>query len=269
MPRPKLPAARHEVAELPDAWGDGYAPFDLDDAGAWLVLSDVHAPHHDRVTLELAMREARRRKVVGVLLNGDTIDCHKLSDHEHDEGAPDYADELKVTRTLLRWVRSQLPKVRLVLKEGNHEERLGRQIGKRMPELRGLVELGWSSLLQLDRVGGEWVGDRRPVMLGKLPVLHGHEFPGRGFSGADPARALWNKARTSAMAGHHHQHGTFTTKDVRGRYRSTWSLGCACYVTPRYARINNWSNGFAVVEVSSDGQFNVENKRVRDGRVEG
>lgn len=78
-----FPAAKHEsqsaVLEIPDPHEETYAPFVIDTPGAWGQISDIHCPYHDRETLKLFVREARRRRAVGVLLNGDTLDCHEAT----------------------------------------------------------------------------------------------------------------------------------------------------------------------------------------------
>lgn len=274
--RPKrpasLPAGKHEqdadVSGLPSPHPEDYTPHEITAAGRWLVLSDIHAPYHDRATIEAAAREAKRRGVVGVLLNGDTLDSHEVSRHDKDPRAPRYVEEVEIGRQLLAWLRGQFPKAELLLKEGNHEERLEAYIVQRAPALFGLDGLDLPGLLRFDDVGATWVTGRRVIALGKLNVVHGHEFLGGCTSPVSPARGLYLKARSVAMCGHHHQTSEVHSRNIRQRPESAWSLGCACFLHPRYMPLNNWNHGFAIVEVSDDGEFVVENRRVRNGRLE-
>lgn len=268
-PAADLPRARHEAIAaalgLPAPHPERYEPFRIDTPGRWLILSDIHAPYHDRTTLELAVTEAKRRGVVGVLLNGDTLDSHEISSHDKDPGAPRYVDEVETGRKLLEWLRGQFPKARLVLKEGNHEERLSRYIIQRAPALFGLEGIDLPALLHFDEVGAEWVTDKRVIALGKLCVLHGHEY--RGGGGVNPARWLYLRAKYVAMCGHFHRSSEHGERNVIGTEERAWSLGCACYLYPRYMPLNSWNLGFAFVDVSQDGAFSVENKRVFRGAI--
>lgn len=269
---PRLPKAKHETpapkaAELPVPFFETYTAHRIDSPGTWLILSDIHCPYHDRQTIELAVKEAKRRGVVGVLLNGDTMDSHEISRHDKDPGAPRYIDEINLTQQLLRWVRAQFPRAEIVMKEGNHEERLQPYLVQRAPALHGLEGIDLPSFLKLQDVGATWVGEKRVIELGKLNVVHGHEFPGRGVGGVNPARGLYMKARSVAICGHHHQTSEHHSRNIRGKPEAAWSLGCACFLSPKYMPLNAWNHGFAFVEVSSDGEFSVSNKRIFNGKV--
>jgi hypothetical protein len=191
--RPNLPAAKHERASrsrgMPSPHREVYEHLSIDDAGRWLILTDVHLPWHDRETIRLAVRKAKRDGVVGVILNGDTLDYHELSTHDKDPGAARYVDEIETGRAFVLWLREQFPKARIVLREGNHEERLTRYVLRNAPALYGLDCLTTPELLKLSDIGADWVGDRRVILLGKLPVLHGHEYLGSG--GTYPAAWLY------------------------------------------------------------------------------
>jgi len=242
-------------------------PYDVDTAGTWLVVSDMHLPYHDRVALELAVREAVRRRVVGVLLNGDVLDSHELSDHEKDPRAARYVAEVEAGRRLLVWLRSSLPRARLIYKEGNHEERLTRYVFNRAPALFGLEAVTLPELLGCVGLGVEWVSDRRVVRLGNLNVIHGHEYRGGVSAPVNPARGVYLKARSVVLCGHWHRTSEHHERNIRGKSEAAWSVGCVCQLSPRYAPLNNWNLGFAFVRVGRDGGFEVDNRRVLSGKV--
>lgn len=268
-----LPSGKHERPapakgpQLPDPFPQSYQPFVIDTPGVHLILSDSHVPFHDRGTIELAVEAARKRNAVGVLLNGDLLDSHELSDHDKDPSAPRYVEEIELGKRFLAWLRHRLPKSRIVYKLGNHEERADRYIIRRAPALFGLEGVNLQSLLRFDEYGVERVGERRVIQLGKLNVVHGHEYPGGVSSPVNPARGLYLKARSLALAGHHHRTSEHHAKDIRGRAEAAWSVGCSCFLSPAYRVLNDWNLGYALVEVSADGEFSVENKRVLGGKV--
>ncbi len=111
------------------------------------------------------------------------------------------------------------------------------------------------------------MADNRIVSLGRLNVIHGHEYKGGVSSPVNPARGLYLKARSVAMAGHHHQTSEHHTRDIRGKAEAAWSLGCACFLSPGYMRFNHWNHGFAFVTLDESGEFMVENKRVMGGKI--
>ena len=267
MPKTKPPPPP-PAAPLPDPVGRAYDPYPIDRPGVWLVLSDLHLPYHDRATIELAVREAKARKAVGVLLNGDVLDSHEVSRHDKDPTAPRYVSEVETAKQFFAYLRGQFGgRAAVAFKAGNHEERLEAYVVQRAPALFGLEGLDLPSLLHLKGYGVEWVADRRVVHLGKLNVLHGHEFPGGVSSPVNPARGLYLKARSVALCGHHHRVSSHGDKDIRQRVQQAWSVGCACQLHPKYLPLNQWQHGFALVEVARDGTFVVDNKQVVDGRV--
>lgn len=267
-----IPPAKHEQPAPADAGDDFpaavksvYEPFAIDAPGSWLVLNDIHVPWHDRETIELAVTEAKRRNVVGVILNGDILDSHEISAHDKDPRAPRYVEEVETGKALLKWLRKQLPHAELVYKEGNHEERLSRYVMRQAPALFGLEGTDLPALLHLKDIGCEWVGDKRVIELGKLCVLHGHEYQGAG--GVNPARWLFMRARYVSLCGHFHRTSEHRDRNVRMRYEAAWSVGCACWLAPKYRPLNSWNNGCAFVEIANDGEFNVDNRAVFRGKL--
>lgn len=259
----KLPPGKQEG--LPDAFPQSFKPFVLDVPGTWLILCDPHWPYHERPVIEQAVKEGKRRGLAGWLINGDGLDCHHLSRHDKDFGAPRYPEEIRVGNLCLDYLRKEFPRAEAVYKAGNHEERFERYLMANAPELTGLEGFDIPSLLRLKDRGIAWVGEQRTIELGKLPVVHGHEF-GKG-GGAHPAKWLIDKAKTSALCGHFHKTDGFGGRDVKGRPLYAWSVGCACFLHPRWLRNNQWCNGCAFVEVAKDGTFGVSNLRLFNGRL--
>lgn len=242
-----------------------FAPFIPATFGEWLVLCDVHVPYHDEETLKHAIREAKERNVVGVVINGDFLDCHELSVHDKDPSAPRYTEEIKTGIQVLKWIRSELPNAEIVYKIGNHEERLDRYILNRAPALFDLEFATIESLLHFKDYDIQVVKNKRAIMLGKLHLLHGHEY--RGAGGVNPARWIYLKARSVAMVGHFHRTSEHHARNIANRHEAAWSVGCACSLTPDYAPFNDWNNGYAFVHCDKNGDFNVANRRVFGGRV--
>lgn len=83
----------------------------------------------------------------------------------------------------------------------------------------------------------------------------------------NPARWLYLRAGSTAMCGHFHRSSEHHERVLSQKTHGVWSVGCACYLHPRYSPLNQWNHGFAFVRVEQDGWFQVENRRVIEGRA--
>ncbi len=256
-----------KAPRLPDPIERDSQPRRLGGAGWWLVLSDVHLPFHDRQAVELAVRRAKKAGARGVLLNGDILDCHSLSRFERSPDDPRYVSEIEMGREFLAWLRHMLPRAEIVWKDGNHEERLYSYLCGKAPELFGLDSLTLPNLLRMPRHGVEHVSDRRVIELGKLHVIHGHEYRPTISAPVNPARGLFLRAKSVALCGHHHQTSEHHEPTIAGKPQGAWSVGCLCGLSPRYMPLNRWNLGFALVHLGVDGTFEVRNLRVLGGKV--
>jgi predicted phosphodiesterase len=254
---PKLPTPVHHELD----------PVVLEDVGWWLILGDTHIPFHDRQTIELAFAEARRRRAVGVILNGDVLDSHGLSRFDKSPDDPRYRDEIEMGRQFLAYVRCRLPKAHVVFKSGNHEARLLTYLKRQASALFGLDVLTLPSLLEMQRHGVEHVDDMRVIRLGKLHVVHGHEYRPGIQAPVNPARGLFLRAKSVALCSHFHQTSEHHEPTIAGKPQGAWSIGCACQLNPQYMPLNRWNLGYAMVQLASRGDFSVRNLRVIDGAV--
>lgn len=259
--------ATKKALRLPEPIKLEYQPFLLDEPGWWLVLGDTHLPYHDVRTIELAIATAKKHRAVGVLLNGDIADCHELSTFDRDPTMPRYVEERQAVIAFLAYLRDRLPKARIIYKKGNHEERLDRYLMRHAPALFGLEALGMPALFQLREHGVEYVGERRVVNLGKLAVVHGHEFRPQVATPVNPARGVFLRARQSVLTSHWHQTSEHNAPNISGKLQAAWSIGCACQLNPPYNPLNSWNHGWAMVELGQDGGFSVRNLRVVNGEV--
>lgn len=237
-----------------------YKPFSLDQPGWWGVISDIHIPYHDVRTVTRWVEECKSRNVVGLVLNGDILDFYGLSDFLKDPSMPRTKDEIAKGRQLIEYLRSAFPKIPIIYKKGNHDERLEKYLFGRCPDLAEIEDFQLHSLLRTKENGVEMVADKRVMMLGRLPLIHGHEY--RGGGGVMPARWLYLRTGASALCGHFHQPSNYTFRTIEGKEVGMWSTGCACYLSPAYAPLNQWSHGWALVEVSTNRDYAVDNRRL-------
>lgn len=251
---------------LPEAHPCEYKPFLLDTPGATGILADVHIPYHDVATIESYLADCKRMNVGAILLNGDILDFYQLSDYLRDPSKPRMREEILKGRQFLAYLRATFPHARIVYKLGNHDERLRNYLARKAPDIFELEELSLTSLLHCKEYGVEVVEDKRLVMVGKLPVIHGHEY--RGGGGVMPARWLYLRTGESAMMGHFHQPTFYSFRSITGKEVGMWSLGCACFLAPLYAPLNQWAHGWAIAETTHSGDYHIHNRRrLRSGQV--
>lgn len=246
---------------------DDQPPYEILGPHRTLILSDCHIPFHDVVALEAALEYGAKRKPTCILLNGDIMDHYALSRWETDPKLRDFPAEVRAGRYFFAGLRKRFPKARIVMKEGNHEFRLTAYLRLKAPDLLGLPEFEWENVFGLTDHRIEMVKDLRLIRLGKLNVLHGHEYRYSISNPVNPARGLMLRAKCNSICGHFHQEAKHTGKTAEGKIISTWSTGCLCNMKPAYLPLNEWSHGAAFVETDKDGAFHVENFRIMDGVV--
>lgn len=232
-----------------------------------LVLADIHIPFHDRPALLSAIEYGKKNGVDTVLLNGDTSDFFSVSFWEKDPRKRKFKEELETTKEFLRSLREVFPKARIIYKIGNHEERWERYMRVKAPEVLDVAAFQFEAILELAKYGIELVTDKRPVRLGELNVIHGHEYRFAISNPVSPARGLFLKCKAYALCGHFHQASYHTDKTVEQKVLATWSTGCLCDLHPEYMPMNNWCHGFCYVELFDDGKFNLQNKVIRNGKI--
>lgn len=232
-----------------------------------LVLCDLHIPFYDKAAVVESIKYGVDRNADTVILLGDIGDFFAESFWEKDPRKRDFPGELKAVKAFLGVLREQFSKARIVYKLGNHEDRHLRYMRVKAPELLGVPEFEFDAILDLANFGITSVGDNRPIRLGKLNMIHGHEYKFAISNPVNPARGLYLRGKSHGVCGHFHQSSNHTETTIEGKVISTWSIGALCDMHPEYRPLNNWSQGFAFVEVDAGGAFHVQNLRIVNGQV--
>jgi predicted phosphodiesterase len=243
------------------------APYQIDGPARVLVLPDAHIPYHDLDAVNIALEYGLEHYLTHILINGDWIDFYALSEFEKDPKKRCVADEIADGTNALRYLRRRDASAKIIYKCGNHDVRLQRYIWRKAPELAGLPSITIQAMMELDKIGIDWVESRQLTRLGKLPVFHGHEYKYGITSPVNPARGLFLRAKCGALCSHHHQWSQHSERTAEGKLISTWSTGCLCDTSPDYSPFNNWSHGFAFIEIAENGAYDVQNLRIIKGKV--
>jgi predicted phosphodiesterase len=265
-PRPKRKAG--EDYTMPPSHAEPWTPHVMRVLGPVGILSDVHVPYHSEVAVTAAVNYLKTQSLTGLLLNGDIADFYAISRYMKDPKQRDFKGELEAVRQFLAWIRSEFPDIPIVFKVGNHEDRWTHWLWQHAPEISDEPMMSLHAWLKLGDHDITLVEDQRPVMLGKLPVLHGHELPRGLASPVNVARGAWMRTLSTVLVGHSHRTSNHAESNMWHHETACWSVGCLCDLRPEYAKFNKWNHGFAIATIHERGQFDVNNYRVMtDGSV--
>lgn len=260
----RAPRKAGELPPLPKSEAEEWEPFVLDGRRV-LVVSDIHLPYHHVGAVNAALRYADGFKPDAIFINGDLFDFYAISRFDKDPTKPKISHELECGRQFFAHLRSRFGQVPITFKWGNHDERWDKYLQASAPLLFDIPDVrdAWHGPAGIREFGIDVVKDKRPVMAGLLPILHGHELGRGGISNpVNPARGAFLRGHHTILVGDSHQTSGHADTNLWHEETFCWSMGCLCGLTPLYMPVNRWNWGFACVEVATDGSFNVQNLRI-------
>lgn len=263
----KVPNRPLNPYNLPPSDETKFEPFIFSGHKRIGILSDIHVPYHNIPSLTAAIEYLKKQKIDGLLLNGDTIDCHRLSRFIKDPKKRNFKLELDTFRALFEVLEKQL-KCKIYFKLGNHEIRYQHFLYEKAGELVGIEEFEFENIIKARAKGITIIGDKTVMKLNGLNGIHGHEYIGGISAPVNVARGLYLRGKVSAFQGHNHATSEHTESDMNGKIVTTYSVGCLSELHPDYMPLNRWNNGFAYVDLDSNGEdYQFYNKRIINGKV--
>lgn len=201
---------------------------------------------------------------------GDALDLNYLS--KFDERSPlhlegkRYSEDIALLEEELKFYKDNAERV--VLLEGNHDERVRRVI-EQDPRWEGLIE--YESLLDFKALDVEYYPlTKQPVKVGKLHICHGW------WASQYAAKKHLEQWFGNIVFGHTHRRHYFS-KVAPGMNTeiASWGLGCLTDRNPEYLKgmPAGWQHDFAVVYFEPRGDFHfyripiVNKKFVWEGRL--
>ena len=218
--------------------------------------------------IETAINKGINDGCDSIYLNGDILDMYQVSRFLKAGGMPSFNEEREMLWEFIEYLKDSM-NVPIYYKYGNHEERWEHYILRNAPQLEDVKEISLSGILKLKDFNITEIYSRQKCQMGKLIVLHGHEFGESVFSPVNPARGLFLKAKASALAGHNHQTSAHHENNIKGDPIACFSTGALCQLTPEYRPFayTKWNTGAAIVEINDDGHFRVDNFRIINGKT--
>ena len=230
-----------------------------------LFMNDLHFPFVDDAALKIAIDYGIEHDVNTIYLNGDIIDCEPISRYASRKKHT-FLFELEQVRRFLAYLRDTFPDADIFYKLGNHEDRFEAYMLNNAERLLDVPEFQMDHLLRFKEYGVKMIGSKQLAMLGKLAVIHGHEYR-MMTNPVSPARSLFLKAKQAAIMGHNHQSTKQSGKRIDDQVYFCWSVGCLCDMKVDYHPFNEWSHGFAYIEVERNGNFIVALKDIINGQL--
>ena len=234
-------------------------------------ISDAQVPFQDNQAIECAYGWLKSKNINALFINGDWVDFYKLSNFEKDPRRRNFPLEYHSILQSLEHMRHHFPDIPIFYNlDANHEIRYERYMMSKAPELLSLdlPEFGLETLLKLSVFDITPLRNNHHILIGKLPVLHGHTLFKGTVSSVSTARTVYMKTKMSTIASHCHQVNEWTTTKINGEMITCWTNGCLMDLNVEYNQHgNNYAHGVTRIETDSDDTFRVENKRIQKGVV--
>ena len=252
---------------IPEGDNLNYEPYIIPDklrTGA--ILSDIHFPYHEKSVLETAIEYVYNLHPDFIVLNGDIIDFHKISDFERDPRNKNIKDEIEMLRTFLKELRFNFQKSLIVYKYGNHEERYDRYVMLKAPEIFD-EETTLKSRLKLEENNIEIVDNKRIIRYSHLNIIHGHEYRFNISNPVNPARGIFLKTKKITTAGHFHQSSEHNATTINRDRITCWSSGCLCNLSPQFMPLNDWGHGFQTIKSNVSNMWKLTNHKIINNEI--
>ena len=204
-----------------------------------ICLSDIHFGNQDQGAVNTALSFIRHEKPQTIVLNGDILDTHSLSDFLKDPSRSEsFIDEVEMTKDFLSSLRMVAPTATVKFIEGNHEDRLRKFLWKH-PGISLIKELNFQSLLSLENFNIQWFGYGEHFIYKGCVFTHGNRISKN--CGLDNLQSYGS----SGTSGHTHRL-TMASKTVLGRTLYWVESGCLCNLKPDFIKgVADWQQGFA------------------------
>ena len=196
-----------------------------------VILADQQFGDHDSRAIACATNVAIVAKPDHIWLDGDVLDCGRLSNFRDRQSHIRLKKEIQLARAYFKELRAKFPKARILYKPGNHDYRIPLQLlNGNAYEFGDLDELTLRALLHLDDYGIEYTVGRSLVGRGRVAVTHGSRY------GMHPSINELRDEGRSGAAGHAHKTQTYVSTFPGARPLVWINIGCLCNLSPTYAK---------------------------------
>jgi UDP-2,3-diacylglucosamine pyrophosphatase LpxH len=238
----------------------------------YFIAGDWHDEYCHLPTVEIMLQMARLipRKNRKLIINGDFIDLHPFMSSVLSKFSPEtikgridsyYIPEINKAWA---WANDMLDKMErtfdeIIFIDGNHDWRAQDFRDKYSP-IAYKDNFDLEINLKLKERGIKHIDYNAWLDIGHVSITHGM------YHGASALKKHYEASGgRNVIYGHVHQANSvsFIRRDDTAM---AWSMPCICELNPDYLKNkdNNWSNGFGILSMRSNGHFNFDVKLVWD-----
>jgi len=233
-----------------------------------LFISDLHIPYHDITAVTTALQYGKDNQINTIFINGDIIDFYQISKFTNLKRKRSVAQEIEAVNEFLDILNKEFPNVPIYFLKGNHDKRLEIYLSVKAPEVLDIPEYQLEHLFRSKEHNLHIIDDTTLVMIGKLPVTHGHLLIRGVFAPVNAARGAFLRAKSSVVISHVHKVSTHPETTIRGKQIICYSTGCLCELNPDYTPFaNNYSHGFAHIITEKNGNYQFKNMQIINGLI--
>ena len=239
----------------------------------YIVCHDLHFPLVHWPTWDAMVELIEDIKPDGFIFAGDQFDNAEIS--HHNANKPLYRGRRSYLKNQEDFDAKILRPIEELLKGADRRWVIGNhdfweyEFVEAHPELEGLIDR--PTALHLDDRGWDVVPIGHSTKLGDLTVIHGELLTGIGNqAGMYPSRKAVELYGTNVLAGHTHAPQSFakvSPVDQKKKYMG-WIAPILGQTNASYLRNRPtaWVNGFSLVEVHPNGNFNLNIIIVSEGK---
>jgi len=227
----------------------------------YLILSDIHVPHHCVAYIALSMKLVKMIRPDGIVQLGDALDFWQISRFDKDpQRKQTIVEDAKIYSAILQqWANLLKPDGIIHQLCGNHEDRLRRYIWQHARELDGLVKTV-PEMIGLKQLGiaTKWheLSNWQSCRIGDAILHHGHYY--------NQHVAMGNLTRypKSLITGHTHRFQYVTNGE---RFSASLGHGSNESQTAHQPTPTGWQQAMGLLTVVN-GKSTLEPIIVRNGK---
>ena len=228
--------------------------------GKYGIMADLHLPYHEPLPIKRAMDWFRYEKITGLILLGDFMDCAAVSFWMPTKRR-DFMHEVEQACDFLDLLKKSFPRCKIIVMQGNHEERLANYFNMHAPELVDMPGADMATIISANERGLDVLERKQKIVAAEMTLIHGHEIRG-GSTVVSPARWAMLRGKACCAVGHWHCTIEATENDLNRKMVTCWSIGCLCDLEPDYSPVGNrWNWGCAMLNYKQD-TWEFQNKRI-------
>jgi predicted phosphodiesterase len=246
-----------------------------------VIIPDTHGCVADPAAIAAFLGDLAHLKPSEIVMLGDHLECGGFLAQHHTLGyvaqnSYTFEDDVAATNTLLDAIQERCPGATIHYLEGNHERRIEQwclttAARSSVDALFLLRQFGTQQVLSLEKRGihfykqGCYYMDLplpATIKLGKCHFTH-------GSSTAKHSSAVELVAFSgNVVSGHTHRAQQATKRPIHTGSIGAWCPGCLCKLQPlwRHTSPTDWTHGYGLQVVRSNGEFQHMNITIDNGR---